>query len=375
MKHLTGIKHVPKFILAVCILSLVACGQPDQAGNAFETFEIKRGTNIAHFLSQSDKRGGERAAFFTREDVQLIDSLGFDHIRLPIDEEQMWDENMQQHPEAFELLHNAIGWCRETGLRVIVDLHILRSHHFNEGDKPLWTDRKEQEKFFDLWRDLSAELSQYPVGMVAYELMNEAVADDPALWNRLIGEATAVIRGLEPERIIVIGSNRWQSVDTFDDLVIPENDTCILLSYHYYSPFALTHHQASWTGIRAYDGPVQYPGQVVKEEDLEGWPDELARQMRWAGAYFTIDTIRKQMRQPVDYAEERNLPVYCGEFGVYSPAPREDALRWYNDMITVMEEMGVAWANWCYKGSFGIFDKNGEVDQELMDIFFKNAEK
>ena len=81
------------------------------------------------------------------------------------------------------------------------------------------------------------------------------------------------------------------------------------------------------------------------------------------------------MRQPVEFAEERNLPVYCGEFGVYSPAPREDALRWYNDMITVMEEMGVAWANWCYKGSFGIFDKNGEVDQELMDIFFQNAEK
>lgn len=366
-------KHLPKIILYLFFASLFSCGQTGQADKEFVTFEIKRGTNIAHFLSQSDKRGDERAAFFSRDDVMLIDSLGFDHIRLPIDEEQMWDENMKQHPEAFELLHNAIGWCREAGLRVIVDLHILRSHHFNEGEKPLWTDRKEQEKFFDLWRDLSAELSQYPVGMVAYELMNEAVADDPALWNNLIGEAVAVLRELEPERTIVIGSNKWQSVDTFDDLVIPENDTSILLSYHYYSPFALTHHQAGWTGIKDYDGPVQYPGQVVKEEDLEGWPGELAEQMRWAGSYFTIDTIRKQMRQPVEYARERGLPVYCGEFGVYSPAPREDALRWYNDMITVMEEMGVAWANWCYKGSFGIFNEDGKVDQELMDIFFQNA--
>lgn len=361
------------FMLALAVLILASCQNSGEKKSTFDDFEVKRGTNIAHFLSQSKQRGAERAAFFTKSDVEKIASLGFDHIRLPIDEEQMWDENMNRHEDAFALMNNVIEWSAEEGLRVIVDLHILRSHHFNEGEKPLWTEREEQEKFFDLWRDLSADLSNYPVGQVAYELMNEAVAEDPEMWNSLLNEAFMAIRELEPERTIVIGSNMWQSVNTFDQLRIPENDPNILLSFHFYSPFALTHHRASWTGIFKYEGPVHYPGEVVEEKDLEGLPEELAQQMKWASGYYTIDTLKSMMQEPIEFAKRYNLPLYCGEFGVYKPAPREDGLRWYDDMIKVLEEQNIGWANWCYKGSFGIFKEDGEVDQELMEKFFQNV--
>ncbi|MCF8225499.1 MAG: glycoside hydrolase family 5 protein [Bacteroidales bacterium] len=361
-----------KAMLMLAVFFLASCNNEKKETSVFDEFAVKRGTNIAHWLSQSDRRGEARAAFFTQEDVERIASLGFDHIRLPIDEEQMWDEQMNKHEDAFQLLHNAIGWSGDEGLRVIVDLHILRSHHFNRGEKPLWTERKEQERFFDLWRDLSGELKKYPTGQVAYELMNEAVADDPDQWNSLLNEAVGVIRESEPERTIVIGSNMWQSAGTFDQLEIPEDDRNILLSFHFYSPFALTHHQASWTYIYDYDGPVHYPGQVVREEDIEGLPDELANAMRGAGKYFTKDTILKMFQKPLKVAKKYDLPLYCGEFGVYKPAPREDGLRWYDDMITALEEEGIGWANWCYKGSFGIFDDEGEVDGELMEIFFQN---
>ena len=43
---------------------------------------------------------------------------GFDHIRLPVDEEQLWDEAGKKEPEAFKLLHNAIDWCQKKNLRV-----------------------------------------------------------------------------------------------------------------------------------------------------------------------------------------------------------------------------------------------------------------
>lgn len=367
-------KNLIRLLLAGMMAGLVSCSSPAEKTGDFGEFTVHRGTNIAHFLSQSDRRGAEREAFFTRADVQLIDSLGFDHIRLPIDEEQMWDEQMVRHDDAFELMHNVIRWAGEEGLRVIVDLHILRSHHFNEGEKPLWTDPAEQERFFDLWRDLSSELSEYPNGQVAYELMNEAVADDPAQWNELIAKASKILNDLEPERTIVVGSNRWQGYETFADLEVPASDTNILLSFHYYHPFALTHYRASWTDIYAYEGPVRYPGQIVREEDLAGSSEALKEQMSWAAKYFTADTMRKQMEIPLAYARERGLPLYCGEFGVYKPAPREDALRWYDDMIRTMESLGIAWANWCYKGSFGIFLENGEVDQELMEIFFREVE-
>ncbi len=50
----------------------------------YDKFEIMRGTNIAHWLSQSQRRGPEREVFFTEKDVKFIDSCGFDHIRFSL---------------------------------------------------------------------------------------------------------------------------------------------------------------------------------------------------------------------------------------------------------------------------------------------------
>lgn len=211
-------------IFLICLL-LVFCKSgtsKDTNPYANESFRIFRGTNIGHWLSQSQLRGEKRAAFFTEKDVKYIDSLGFDHIRLPIDEEQMWNEAGKRDEEAFALLKNCLDWSSKAGLRVIIDLHILRSHHFNEEKKPLWTVPSEQDKFIALWKDLSSFLKDYPSGMVAYEPLNEPVADDPEDWNRLLGRLIDSIRIWEPERVLVVGSNMWQSAATFDTFRIPE---------------------------------------------------------------------------------------------------------------------------------------------------------
>jgi endoglucanase len=216
-----AVRFLKSLSLIGIILLLAFVEDALSAGNS--GFHISRGVNISHWLSQSRRRGQGRRAYFTEKDVAYIAGLSYDHIRLPVDEEQLWDEGGNKEEEAFRLLNNAIKWSREHNLRVVVDLHILRSHHFNAEEKPLWTDPKAQEKFFQLWSDLSSELREYPVNRVAYELMNEPVADDPEDWNRLVGKAVKVIRKTEPDRKIVIGSNKWQSANTFDQLRIPEH--------------------------------------------------------------------------------------------------------------------------------------------------------
>src|SRR5688500_20134476 len=77
-------------------------------------FVFKRGTNISHWLSQSDARGIDRKNFFTEKDVKYLAGLGFDHIRIPVDEEQLWKEDGQQDAEAFSLLKQALDWCKRS---------------------------------------------------------------------------------------------------------------------------------------------------------------------------------------------------------------------------------------------------------------------
>lgn len=357
-------KLILLFVIPVCI----ACS-PSVRKSSSE-FTVIRGTNLAHWLSQSSRRGFEREQFITKADIDAIAQMGFDHVRLPVDEEQMWDESGNRHADAFQLMENCINWCAENNLRVIVDLHILRSHHFNAAEKPLWTDPLEQEKFYGLWRDLSSVLSKYPTSLVAYELMNEAVADDPELWNNLVANAVAAIRELEPERTIVIGSNRWQSVDTFDELRIPENDRNILLSFHFYEPFLLTHWNAGWTQLKGYTGPVHYPGVILSEEEYEALPAEMQKMTEsWTGKHFDKQWILEKWSKPMQLAEKLGLPLYCGEFGVIAGPPEDVRLNWYRDMIELFEETGIGYANWNYKsGSFGLVVDEGKLHKEMISI-------
>ncbi len=334
-----------------------------------ETFEIKRGVNISHWLSQSRRRGEERTHFIQKEDIDFIARIGYDHIRIPIDEEQMWDTLGNKEAEAFELLHKGIQWAAENQLRVVVDLHILRSHYFNADEKPLWTEPSAQEQFFNCWRDLSDELIKYPNGLVAYELMNEPVADDPEEWNILVDKALAVVRENEPERKVVIGSNRWQSVSTFDDLRVPEGDKNIILSFHFYIPFIVTHYQASWTGIADYVGPVKYPGLTIEEKDLEGLEDELYYRIKNEQKYYTRDSLEVLMTKPIQKASQFGLLLYCGEWGCYPTIDDQSRMQWYKDMRFILEKNNIAWANWDYKGGFGIVDQDvSKPFDNLIDI-------
>jgi len=350
-----------QFLVLFCAVAFFTDGKA-------QNFEIQKGKNISHWLSQSKKRGEERKEYFTKKDVEFLAGIGFDHIRIPIDEEQMWDESGKKEKDAFKLLHNAIEWSKQSNLKVIVDLHILRSHYFNAEDKPLFTDPKAQERFYECWKDLSGELKKYPNTLVAYELMNEPVADDHEDWNKIVKESVKRLRKLEPNRFIVIGSNRWQSYDTLDELYVPENDKNIILSFHFYKPMLITHYKASWAGFGEYEGPVNYPGQLVDPKNLVGLDDNLRKKVDEINDHITKADLEKMIQEPLAVAKKHNLPLYCGEWGAYVKAPREARMRWYNDVVDILNKHNIAWATWDYKGGFGIRDGEGNNDEELIKI-------
>jgi len=326
---------------------------------------IARGTNISHWLSQAERRGAERRAWFTRADVQRIADWGFDHIRLPVDEEQLWDEHGRPESEAWDLLDDAIDWALASGLNLVVDLHILRNHSFSQKDEPaLFREPAEAERFTGLWRQLSARLRRRPCARVAYELLNEAVASDPADWNRVALGCHAAIRALEPERPLVLGSNRWNSVFTYDQLQVPD-DPGTILTFHYYHPMFITHYRASWSAEgRMYDGPVRYPGKPIADEHLHlVRRNESHRLVDLDLATLNKPYDRAQMladlAQPLAAARRSGLPLYCGEFGVYSTVPRAVREAWYRDIVSVFAEHDIGWANWDYKGGFALVGADG----------------
>ncbi len=344
------------------------------AAPAFPTTPIKlgRGINISHWLSQSSARGKERKAWFTQEDVRLLAEAGYDHLRIPVDEEQLFDEELHPDKEAFRLLHRAIGWCEANRLKVVVDLHILRTHHFNAAYKPLFSEQWAQERFYSCWERISEELHIYPNELLAYELMNEPVADDPEAWNRVVNECLAHVRALEPERTILIGANRWQAYDMVERLRLPDDDRALILSFHFYHPMLLTHYRASWMEeLHDISCRVVYPGELISEEEYATLSPAQQAKYEYgtkSEGYFDIHRLETMILRAVEAARAENRPLYLGEFGVIHGGDRASRLNWMRDVVALCEKYGIDYASWDYKGSFGIYDRARHPDAELLRI-------
>ena len=365
-------------LTAISVQLLTACTTKREITEV-NNFRIERGTNVSHWLSQSKERGEARACHIQEDDFARLDSLGFDFVRLPIDEVQFWDEEGNKLPEAWQLMHNAIRWAEKHHLRTIVDLHIIRSHYFNaslEGNadaNTLFSSEKAQQDLINMWYQLSDALKGYSCDSVAYEFMNEPVADDHEQWNQLIVKVHKALREREPQRTLVIGSNLWQGYETIKYLKVPENDKNIILSFHYYNPMILTHYGAWWTPIGKYTGRVNYPGVLVSQEDYEAAPDtvkHLLDENHYTTQVWNIDKIRADFRDAIAAAKKYDLQLFCGEWGVYEEVDRELAYRWTKDMLTVFKENGIAWTTWCYDADFGFWDQQKHTfkDKRLVEL-------
>lgn len=380
-----------KLFLMIGLALTITCAYSGElmstAVKKFEFFEIKRGVNLSHWLSQ-DFGWEPKYTYINENDIKFISSIGYDHVRIPIDEQEMWDNTGTPIKEAFKHLTNCLDWCAKYNLRAIVDLHIVRAHHFNAGNdgttNTLWVDSSAQENFVNLWIQLSGVLNKYPNNMVAYEILNEAVAPDHEDWNKLMNKTIAAIRKLEPERVLVIGPNMWQIAPNLKYLKLPESDRNIILSFHTYSPMAFTHYKASWTQIKYYKGTVHYPGQIITNEDYKKYIDttneSLLDQISDARDIYNKQRLIEVFKEGIEFAKSKNLQLYCGEFGCLPTVDRKERLAYYNDMISALEENNIAWCNWEYKGDFGIyfFDSEKlislEPDSELIKILLQYSD-
>ena len=82
--------------------------------------------------------------------------------------------------------------------------------------------------------------------------------------------------------------------------------------------------------------------------DFEKYPPETT-----LTAAFFEDFLQEAVRT----AEARNVPLYCGEYGVIDNAAPEDALIWFRAIHAAFEKYGIGRAAWSYRQmDFGLSD-------------------
>ena len=348
---------------------------------------LGKGLNLGGWLSQTPEGEEHRKTFITRDDFKRIADWGFDNVRIPFDYPLLCPTPNDRIPceAGFVWIDRGLEWAEQCGLKAVLDMHQLPGFSFYDPTArpgeipPFFTSESKQSHFYELWAAVSKRyLGRFPD--TVFELANEIVAPTAQQWNRLAAKAVAAIRGVDRERYIVVGSNMWNTCWTYPELAVMP-DTKIIYNFHFYDPFTFTHQKASWSPQMVYyNQTVHYPGSApgLREaaeragregktaiaDALRGLADALGDRVS------DKQHLRELMQWPFDFAAQHKVPLYCGEFGVHDPAPREDSVRWMKDTVDIFAENNIAWSYWSYKEmGFGIVDRDGKVQKpETLEV-------
>jgi aryl-phospho-beta-D-glucosidase BglC (GH1 family) len=353
------------FVLLSGLLTSCAVAQTGSAG-ASPAFtragRLKRGINASEWFAQVyDKRGYTREhfqAWTTADDIALIKSMGFDHVRLSVNPQPMFTvgEANKVPAEYLSDLDAAVKMILDHGLAVVIDLHPE-----SEVKARLAKDDDFVEQFADFWRALAAHYSTWDADRVFLEILNEPEFTDRYRWLGVQAKLAAAIREGAPAHTIIAAGARWSDDD---ELVFQEplHDPNIIYNFHFYEPHIFTHQGATWGAYYwHWLRGVRYPSSPESAERVAQLvPDEVNRLqvIRYGRDRWGAARIESEMKQAAEWARRRAVPMVCTEFGVYRAyADPQDRAAWLHDARTAFEHNGIGWTMWDYSGNFGVVTK------------------
>ncbi|MBH1940188.1 glycoside hydrolase family 5 protein [Mobilitalea sibirica] len=343
-----------------------------------KTFDgFMAGVNLGGWISQFREANKEHfTTFIVEKDIKQIASWGMDHVRLPIDYMVIEDDDnpFQYKEEGFAYVDQCIEWCEDNNLNIILDLHRAAGYAFHSlKENRLFEDEVLQQRYISLWQAFAKRYKDKGRHVV-FELLNEIVEPNSDRWNALSKRAVEGIREIDQNRVIIIGGNFYNSVFTLNELN-PIEDNNLVYTFHFYEPHIFTHQRASWEPLlKDLEFVVPYPsGKDTYKKYLEKSEEFKKRYGFTFKELVDKEYLRSLLQPALEFAKERDVMLYCGEYGVIENVPMEYNLNWHRDMCDLLLDNQIGRAVWSYKQmDFPMVDTHSIVrNEELVKIVSK----
>jgi endoglucanase len=167
-----------------------------------------------------------RNEYIAKEDIRFIKAVGFNTVRVPL-HWRLFVEPGEGDADRFAgpgwaLLDRLVEWCRDAGLRVIVDLHAAPggqtgvNHDDGTGFPLTFYAPRYRKLTVALWQALAMHYRDEPV-VLGYDLLNEPISpysDKDYLNPRLeplYREIVAAIRSVDTNHVVLLAGAQWST--------------------------------------------------------------------------------------------------------------------------------------------------------------------
>jgi hypothetical protein len=243
-----------------------------------------------------------RDVYVGKDDIAFLKAAGFNTVRVPVSW-RLFAETDDGGTVGFagpgwSLLDRVTQWCRELGLRIVVDLHSApggqTGHTHDEGTGYPLTFYVPQYRRLTiaLWQRLAARYRD-ETAILGYDLLNEPISPfgDIAYLNPrlepLYRDIVAAIRGVDRNHAVLLGGAQWD------------------------------------TNFAVFDRPFDANTVYTYHK-------------------FWFDPNRAALQEYVNFSNRWNVPIIIGETGEYSDS-------WNAKAREIHERFGIGWIFWSYK--------------------------
>jgi hypothetical protein len=183
--------------------------------------------------------------------------------------------------------------------------------------------------FEEFWKEVAARYKDK--GPIVYDLINEPWGSEARQhWPSYARRLTAAIRQIDSRHTIMVVPPEWGWANGFQYLE-PTGDANTVYSFHFYGPMDFSHQRNR--------GHMKTTNEQWRERVYPGFLQ---------GEQWDKDRFRKEVKLAVDWRDKHSVKMWCGEFGVARWA--KGSLEWTTDWIDVLEDAGIGWAYYEYRG-------------------------
>jgi len=289
-----------------------------------------------------------------KADFMLLKQLGFKSIRLPVAFEYFEAEHTPIE-QIFTHIDNIVKKCNLYGFKLIIDYH---NGNFNDANY-----LTETSKIINLWLKITKRYQHVSHDNLFFELYNEPPHMNPQIWKDAAYNIVTAIRKIDKERTLIIGATNYNSIYELSRFVRLADEN-VIYTFHFYEPFLFTHQGAEWAGDQEATVGVPFPysaenfpviNQRAKNTDGEKNYDKYHLD-------GNVQSIKDKLMIAKNWAIKYDVPVICGEYGVYNKyADLDSRCRYISAVRQSLKALNMPSMMWDYSGNFSIFNGTPSV--------------
>ena len=289
---------------------------------------------------------GTRRGKFLEKDFQEVADFGFNFVRLPLTYRLFTvpEKPYELNDRKLEMLDQAVAWGEKYHLHININFHRVPGYCVNadEEEDPFQLCQSPEgiRYFCMLWQNLAERYRGIPSTKVTFDLVNEPspTRHTREQYDALMRQAVSAVHEIDSQRLCFIDGWRWGDEPLPELADLPGTGQ----SCRSYSPRAITHY-----GLR-------------KDAMLPpSWPMRDSN-----GIWWDHTRLAEHFDSWAQLAEEKSIPVHCGEFACHRNTPKPVLLAWLEDVLSILKERNIGWAWWTCRGPNGLYR-----NPEHLDIF------